>query len=477
MNITSLLHFLQSIYETGLVQQRDRYSDLIKQSRRIPDGDRYIVRAPGRVNLIGEHTDYNGYPVLPMAINRDIVLVGVKRSDRAITVHNSDNRFPSFTFSLDKPLKADRAGAWSNYVKAAINELIKTVPAATGFTAWTDGTIPSAAGLSSSSALVVGAALMFMKINAIQIEDTDLARRLAKAEHFVGTAGGGMDQAISLLGQKNHALKINFFPLRYKAVPMPTDYRVVICHSLLDAPKTEQARREYNRRPVECRLATALIAAELCRAGVSLKHPQRLADIDYDHLPLNKKQYQKIVGQALLPASLDWKTLSRRLSLSKEEIAIKWSIPDEWIDQPPAEGFKCWKRYHHVISEARRVNRACRALAEGDAERFGLLMYGSHQSCRRKFEISTPELNALVDIAWKNGAIGARLTGAGFGGCTVHLVQRSMTEKFMTRLLDDYFAGYLRKNRPDLLEKHPNFHNAVFTTQAMAGAGCLKITD
>jgi len=375
-----------------------------------------LIRAPGRVNLIGEHTDYNGYPVMPLAIDREIRIAAIRRTDDRVHLHNCRRAFAERSFALSEAAVPFALGDWGNYVKAAVTGLQDRIPhAARGFTALVDGRVPPAAGLSSSSALVVASALLFLHVNEVQVDRLELAELLARAERFVGTAGGGMDQAASLMGQPGHALKIDFFPLRVRPVAMPRAYRVVICDSLIAAPKTESALLEYNRRPLECRLAVLLLCRYLSRRTGRPVSAQRLADLAA--FPLAEAEAASVLG----PHPLSLEQLLDRLQMSLPDLL---RVLDRAALKTPADGFKLLPRYLHVVQEAARVQAACAALEQGDAEVMGRLMGASHASCRSLYEISTVELDRLVEIALEHGAVGSRLTGAGFGGCTVSLVAR-----------------------------------------------------
>ena len=223
----------------------------------------FIVRAPGRVNLIGEHTDYNGYPVMPMAIDRDFVFILAPRTDGTIDIVNESPSFERRTFDARFPVSPYHQGDWGNYIKAAVHGILEAgwvdPKKAAGFQAIVGGTIPESAGLSSSSALVVASALAFLTANNKRIDKDHLAELLARAERYVGSEGGGMDQAVSLLAETGKALKIDFFPLRTQPVSLPENLSFVVCNSLIRAPKSESIRYAYNRRVIECRLATALV--------------------------------------------------------------------------------------------------------------------------------------------------------------------------------------------------------------------------
>jgi len=200
---------------------------LIKQSFQ-PDDYVWFIKAPGRVNLIGEHTDYNMGPVLPCAIDREIVFCLRKSHSPDIHLSNITPAYEPIKFSLDKPILPYSRGNWGNYIKAGIKGVLDYVGQSNshkteirGFEALVSSTLPLAAGISSSSALVVAAALSLVIVNRIELDKLKLAEICAKAEHFVGTAGGGMDQTASLMGKKDSFLKIEFNPLKVETFPAP----------------------------------------------------------------------------------------------------------------------------------------------------------------------------------------------------------------------------------------------------------------
>lgn len=443
-------------------------------AERFAADDVYIVRAPGRVNLIGEHTDYNGYPVMPMALNRDILVLAMATKEPIVNISNVDPAYSDREFSLDSGIVPFDGGDWGNYVKAAVNGLLHILREKkkniNGFRAVFSGNIPGAAGLSSSSAMVVASALTFLHANRVHLPKIQLAEILARAEHFVGTQGGGMDQAISLLGQANAALKIDFFPLRVQSKPLSPDYRIVICNSFIRAPKTESAMNEYNRRPIECRIVTGLLAQAL---GTSYPdRVQRLADLE--KIPGYSERQAELAEQVLSPPIMSLQQVCEKLDLSEKDFREKYlKLRSGGYFTPTADGFKLAQRFKHVIEEAQRVELAASALENGDMETFGQLMNASHQSCRDLYEISTPEMDTLTDIARKHGAVGARLTGAGFGGCTVNLVHKNDLDSFIDKVRKDYYEDYLANTHPEIKWQDQPQDTYLFPSQALPGADVI----
>ncbi|MFQ3548573.1 MAG: galactokinase family protein [Armatimonadota bacterium] len=225
-----------------------------------------IARAPGRVNIIGEHTDYNGFPVLPTAIDREIAFAFVPNNTSIVNLINLDIRFGSRSFELSENIESYDSGDWGNYIKASAQAIWnwakvnspKSLPLI-GFDASVGGTIPSSSGLSSSSAMVVASAFALLSANNIEIEKKELADLLAKAERYVGTEGGGMDQAASILSQSGSVLKIDFNPIRTQTFPVPDDCVFIIANSMVRANKAGKARNAYNTRVVECRLGVQML--------------------------------------------------------------------------------------------------------------------------------------------------------------------------------------------------------------------------
>ncbi len=403
-----------------------------------------LIRAPGRVNLIGEHTDYNGYPVLPMAIEREILAAWAPAKNDTVRIANRDPRFPARSFPARLPLEPFPQGDWGNYVQAAVKGLLeeRVVSApAKGFRALYTGNIPDAAGLSSSAALVVATGLVFLSANGKTCDPIALADLLARAERYAGTEGGGMDQAVSLLGRPGKALRIDFFPLRVKPVSLPKGYGFMISHSLVRASKSAEARAQYNLRVVECRLACALAAQALSKwTGIAL-HPKRLSDLAPERLSFPVEEADRFVFEALGDKSWPLAEIANKLQKSTKQISDSYcKLQDGSFVSEPASGYKLWKRYCHVTSEARRVEQAVLDLEKGDAVAFGNLMNESHTSCRDDYEVSCPELEALVAIARDHGALGARLTGAGFGGSTVSLVPEDKADLLMEGLRNEYYT-------------------------------------
>ncbi|OLC04576.1 MAG: hypothetical protein AUH45_02955 [Gemmatimonadetes bacterium 13_1_40CM_69_22] len=212
----------------------------------------HVVRAPGRVNLIGEHIDYCGLPVFPMAIRRSVRIAFHPRSDRETHLVNHDPRFAPSAFAVNESIPPAPAGDWGNYARAAAQALAQRFPDLRGVNALVDSDLPIAAGLSSSSALLVAMALAIMHANGVTVASLELMELLGRGERYVGTAGGGMDQAIILGARAGCASRIDFHPLRLTPTAVPADWQFIVAWSLVHAEKSGAARQAYNERTRQC---------------------------------------------------------------------------------------------------------------------------------------------------------------------------------------------------------------------------------
>lgn len=433
----------------------------------------YLIKAPGRINLIGEHTDYNGFPVMPAAIPFTITAAVSPRTDSTVNIKNTDFSFKPLSFDISADIPHSPDGDWSNYVKAAVNELsLRLKTTLYGMDVIFHGDIPSSAGLSSSSALVIASALSLLAVNNIDMDSVELAETMAYGEHYVGTQGGGMDQAICILGRKNHAIKIDFFPLRHTRVSFPDGYSVVAAHSLVRAAKTENALLLYNRRPAECRLATVMINA-VRKVDPPLTRLGDLVDRKWFDL---KSDNNQLIDSIFDREAYALEDIAYFTGETVDSLTHKCLMTRSGVPMPaPADGFHLRARALHVLTEARRVEDSVDVLGSGDARGFGLLMNASHESCDKLYGISTPELNRLVEIMRELGALGARLTGAGFGGCAIGLVRDDDVNSVIDGIRELYYDGYIRKNRSDLAGTYGNTDALLFSVKPADGAMVIRL--
>lgn len=352
------------------------------------------VRAPGRVNLIGEHIDYNQLTVLPMAIEQSIRLWVEPVKGPTVNLANMDPQMNRARFSIQETIEPSETGSWHNYAKAAAQALCGELGPLRGMKAIVDADLPQASGLSSSSALVVAVALALLEVNQESMDVESLAKLLARAERYTGAAGGGMDQAISLGGRRGSAVAIDFDPLRMTRVRVPTDFCFVVAFSGVQAQKSAAAKAAYNSRTLECREALQLVATH---AGMD--------------------------------SAADYRTLVEKKT-PKELLELATELPETLA-----------RRFLHVVSEAGRVAEAIAALEQGDRQAFGALMNASHESLRDEYEVSSEPLDNLVELAREFGADGARLTGAGFGGSIVSLVAPSKAQALVEHLDERYYQA------------------------------------
>jgi N-acetylgalactosamine kinase len=333
-----------------------------------------------------------------------------------------------------------------------------------------EGTVPPAAGLSSSSALVVLTALMFTAANSLEIPFETLAQLLAEGEKYVGTQGGGMDQAASLLSTPGKAIKIDFDPFDVRDVRMPPGFTVVVADSTVKAAKSGDAMDRYNLRTIECSLGVALLKRSLEERSGRTVEFELLGDFTPENLGMDREEILDYVEKTLTLPSYGLDDIAGFLGRKSSEVEAEFSRRrDGSILSEPEGGYKIRQRVLHVLTEWKRVEDSVTALAAGDSERFGELMTRSHESCRDLYEISCVELEALTSAARQAGALGSRLTGAGFGGCTVSLVRDDAAERFMDEVFRRYYREYLENSDVEREE-------VIFPCKPGGGAGTEPLT-
>ncbi|WHP30033.1 galactokinase [Trabulsiella odontotermitis] len=342
----------------------------------------HVIQAPGRVNLIGEHTDYNDGFVLPCAIDYQTVISCAARNDRTVRVIAADYDNQIDEFSLDAPIVAHDSQQWSNYVRGVVKHLQKRDRNFGGVDMVISGNVPQGAGLSSSASLEVAVGTVLQQLYHLPLDGTQIALNGQEAENqFVGCNCGIMDQLISALGKKDHALLIDCRTLGSKAVSMPKGVAVIIINSNF---KRTLVGSEYNTR------------RQQCETGARFFQQPALRDV----------------------------TLAQFNAVANE------------LDPLVA------KRVRHVLTENARTVEAADALEKGDLQRMGKLMAESHASMRDDFEITVPQIDTLVEIV--KAAIGdkggVRMTGGGFGGCVVALVPENLVETVQQAVASQYEA-------------------------------------
>ncbi|MBW3624337.1 MAG: galactokinase [Armatimonadetes bacterium] len=362
-------------------------AEIASQYQQLFGGEpRFWVRAPGRVNLIGEHTDYNDGFVLPAAIEREMVLAVGPRDDRMTLLRSLD--YPhAVEFDLAEEIERAPEDPWGNYARGVAWALKEAGYALNGFHGVGQGDVPIGSGLSSSAAIEVAVALAYQAVTGFEMDGVTAAKLCQRAENaFVGVNSGIMDQFISRNAEAGHALLIDCRSLDYRPIPLDTsDAKIVIADT---AKRRGLVDSEYNARRAECETAVRILGEHL--PGITA-----LRDVSVEQ----------------------FNGLAERLP----EITRK--------------------RARHVITENDRVLRAVDLLASGDLQGFGELMNESHRSLRDDYEVSGKELDAMVELAWKQpGVLGSRMTGAGFGGCTVSLLRSDSVEDFCREVPKQYQA-------------------------------------
>lgn len=342
----------------------------------------HVIQAPGRVNLIGEHTDYNDGFVLPCAIDYQTVISCAPRQDRTVRVIAADYDNQTDEFSLDAPIVAHDSQQWSNYVRGVVKHLQQRDSSFGGADLVISGNVPQGAGLSSSASLEVAVGTVFQQLYHLSLDGTQIALNGQEAENqFVGCNCGIMDQLISALGKEGSALLIDCRSLGTKAVSMPEGVAVVIINSNF---KRTLVGSEYNTR------------REQCEIGARFFQQPKLRDVSLEAFSAVAHELDPVVA----------------------------------------------KRVRHVLTENARTVEAASALEKGDLARMGELMAESHASMRDDFEITVPQIDTLVEIV--KAAIGdkggVRMTGGGFGGCIVALVPEAMVPEVEKAVAEQYEA-------------------------------------
>lgn len=362
------------------------------------DREAFTVRAPGRVNLIGEHVDYNDGFVLPMAISLETVLRVRPRADRSVALY-AVQFDETKQFSLDSIAPQKN---WIDYVQGVALELERAGVALHGFEGVISSSIPIASGLSSSAAIEVGAALAFLRCAGQTMEPREVALLCQRAENgFIGVNSGIMDQMAVAACRADHALLLDCRSLAMEHVPFRLrDHSIVVTDS--GAPR-ELASSAYNERRAQCEQGLAILHEKL-------PHLTSLRDLTADDLASHTEMLPPVV----------------------------------------------LKRVQHVVGEIARTQDAVQSLRAGDLARFGSLMNDSHASLRDLYEVTSTELDWLTDWARAQpGVLGSRMTGAGFGGCTVTLIEKQHQDSFIASLPTAYKSAMKRDARCWICEAAP----------------------
>jgi galactokinase len=353
-----------------------------------------LYRAPGRVNLIGEHTDYNLGFVMPIAIELGCYAAAAPGNEAGVLRLYSEDLLQGHEYSVAHLAEAKPQGEWVDYVIGVAQQLVRSGVDVPATDLLVHSTVPLGSGLSSSAALLVASALA---LGGGQLPKLELAKLCRRAENeFAGVPSGIMDQFVSLFGKAHRAIKLDCRSLEYEEVPLPENIVIIAVNSMV---KHELGTSAYRQRVAECDEAVT---------AIKRKHP--------------------------------------------EVASLRDATPEmigDYIPQPAR------KRARHVVDENRRVNEFAAAARNGDLKRMGELFLASHRSLRDDYQVSCPELDFLVDTAMGiEGVYGARMTGGGFGGCTVNLVAKESTGEFQAKIAGSYEQQFNRT--PQVYECRPS---------------------
>ncbi|KAF9085232.1 galactokinase [Mortierella sp. AD031] len=493
--------------EPKLAGARARWASLVHDFSqlygRVPD---FIARSPGRVNLIGEHIDYAGFGVLPMAIEDDcLIAVAIDHVEPTVRIANTNNKYPPLKF-IPKPAAQGyvdidpQAHVWTNYFSAGYRGLLEElqVEKPRGMLCLMSGTVPAGAGLSSSSAFVCCAVNATLKAQESLLggKRTPSAHELAiisiRSERYVGTMGGGMDQACSILAKPNSACFIEFHPvLKVTPVAFPTTIppiAFVIADTLVTSDKAVTAPVRYNLRVVETRGAARILAmalgipipatgkfhlkqvldAHFEKIGYKAAEGKTEAEVDIEKLTEMGRIVERVFGTDEIKDGASFEKLCELSQLSAEEFTRLY------IHQPiRAEKFHLYLRAKHVFGEERRVVEFRDICEKAEAKKQGAetvfsllggLMDASQESCRELFDCSCDQLEELTSLARRSGAYGSRLTGAGWGGASVSLVPEDKVQGFIAQMKKEYY----NKHHPELTEEE--LENVIFASAPSSGA-------
>ena len=487
----------------------------------------FIAHSPGRVNLIGEHIDYADFSVLPLSLERDM-LCAIKVHDLkennnpSITLANKDKqRFAGRKFDLPldgSPINIDPSiSDWSNYFKCGLyvaqlylKEICPekyNVQPLNGMDVFCQGDVPVGSGLGSSSAIICAVTLGIIRANmghGYRIPKADLLRITSVAEHYLGVNNGGMDQAASIYGQRGHALCVSFKPeLKATPIQFPTmsldwDIEFIVADTLVEVNKYDTASTNYNLRVVEVIIAANILAMHY---GVVMNYDLssnirkgNLRDFMNAYLGLHRSQVkfeindsiESRINQLELMLQLTEECLgdkknghtadevSKALECSKEEFTREYLM----LFPIRFQMLKIYKRAKHVYSEALRVIKTLQLFEETNEQtktnnytfyhQFGELMNGSQRSCDELYECSSVEIDKLCEIALNNGSYGSRLTGAGWGGSTVHLVPNGPNGCNVEHVKNALVEQYYKLQYPNITQEV--LDNAIIVSKAAPGS-------
>ena len=459
---------LKSIYGNFplLIKERiSSFSKLLSKTSSLWEKERRIIliRIPGRINLMGVHIEHRGGYVNYLTIQREIIMVASPRKDSKIRGFNVDRKFPPFSFLPGELLPLKKRGNWlkfisaskiipgdwANYIKGPVLRLQDFVKKElSGMDLVVSGNIPRDSGLSSSSALVVGASLAYITLNKLRISKENLVKLCGEAEWYVGTRGGAGDHAAMLFGKKGYVSHLRFFPFTVEKVPLPSDYTIVICNSLKKAPKSKGVREAYNSTITSYEMALKLIKKNYPLLSKKIKY---LRDVNPENLKVNEEKIYEILRS--LPLSTKDGYRLRGVALFGLSECARGSITAELLREGKMRelgklmfishngdrlvsfdknGKKCL--YKKEVTD-KYLKQLCRGLKNNRKESQIIFQPGD-------FRCSCKELDELVDISKRiPGVIGAGLTGAGFGGTVLVLIRNKDVRNFLREIKKKYYQA------------------------------------
>jgi galactokinase len=354
--------------------------------RKIFDAEPMLIKSPGRINIIGEHTDYNGGLVMPAAINKAVYVAISKRDDEQIQLY-AESYEEKYVGSISAVNKSEKA--WANYILGVVHGLLKRGFELSGFNLYIYGDVPLGAGLSSSAAIECATAFALSELHGLVIPKMDLALIAQKAEHeFAGVNCGIMDQFASVFGQKDYAMMLDCESLEHEYIPLKLEgYKLVLFNTNVQHSLSESA---YNKRRAQCEQGVAWVKAQ---------HPE--------------VEYLRDVSPEML---------------------------SEYVLPKDAEVYtKC----SYVVAEIARVKKAAAALKDGRLAELGKLMFETHEGLSKAYEVSCKELDFLVEqVKEVPEVLGARMMGGGFGGCTINIVKDEAIDKLTAKLTQLYHEQF-----------------------------------
>ena len=466
--------------------------------KKFGNADMFLLKVPARINLLGTHIEHRGGYVNYLTIDKELWCASGKRNDRKVVACNIEKKYALGEFEIDSELPEKNVewldfirkvklspGNWLNYIKASVLYLQNKFPEIhlKGMNLCFYGEIPVGGGLSSSSAVVVAAMLSACKINNLDIKKEKLAEMCGEAEWYVGTRGGAGDHAAMIFGKENQIAHLRFFPFQIEYLFFPSEYSIICCNSLVEAKKSSMAKSAFNERIACYEIGFEMIKKNFPELADKLTY---LRDINTENLGSEEIIYKILLS---LPESLTRKEIQEILPEKKDVITTIFETHFE-----PEQGYKIRDVMMYGIAECARSKKCVYFLKNGDIDKFGQLMFISHDGDRvvkflnngktekwnfsitdeyletliqnlRSSELgvtkqtriynqpgvyrcSTPELDFIVNLAKKiHGVQGAKLTGAGLGGCVLILVQKEYAEETLEILNTKYYRA---RNLPEV---------------------------